>query len=89
MMPVSGHGALPLDDADTHHASIGAFSRAGNYLGTPAIALPAGFDEAQMPIGVQLLSPVGTDRHLLNMASALAPLLLLDPRTPALERWGL
>lgn len=89
MMPVSGHGALPLDDADTHHASIGTFSRAGNYLGTPAIALPAGFDEAQMPIGVQLLSPVGTDRHLLNMASALAPLLLLDPRTPALERWGL
>lgn len=89
LMPVSGHGALPLDDEDTHHASIGQFSRAGNYLGTPAIALPAGFDEAQMPIGVQLLSPVSTDMHLLKIASAMAPSLLLDARKPALERWGL
>ena len=73
LMPVSSHGALPLDDQDAAHVSIGTFSRASNYLGTPAIALPAGFDEAQMPIGVQLLSPVSTDMHLLNMASAMAP----------------
>lgn len=89
LMPVSGHGALPLDDADTDHASIGRFSRASNYLGTPAIALPAGFDEAEMPIGVQLLSPVFTDTHLLQVASAMAPSLLLDERKPELERWGL
>lgn len=89
LMPVSGHGALPLDDQDAAHVSIGTFSRASNYLGTPAIALPAGFDEAQMPIGVQLLSPVSTDMHLLNMASAMAPALLLDERKPELGRWGL
>lgn len=89
LMPVSGHGALPLDDQDADHASIGKFSRASNYLGTPAIALPAGFDEAQMPIGVQLLSPVFTDMHLLNIASAMAPSLLLDARQPELGRWGL
>ncbi|NMY96025.1 amidase [Pseudomonas proteolytica] len=89
LMPVSGHGALPLDDQDADHASIGKFSRASNYLGTPAIALPAGFEEAQMPIGVQLLSPVFTDMHLLNIASAMAPALLLDERRPELGRWGL
>lgn len=89
LMPVSSHGALPLDDEDANHASIGKFSRASNYLGTPAIALPAGFDEAQMPIGVQLLGPVFTDMHLLKTASAMAPSLLLDGRTPELERWGL
>jgi aspartyl-tRNA(Asn)/glutamyl-tRNA(Gln) amidotransferase subunit A len=89
LMPVSSHGALPLDDQDAAHVSIGTFSRASNYLGTPAIALPAGFDEAQMPIGVQLLSPVSTDMHLLNMASAMAPALLLDERKPELGRWGL
>lgn len=89
LMPVSGHGALPLDDQDADHASIGKFSRASNYLGTPAIALPSGFDEAQMPIGVQLLSPVFTDMHLLNIASAMAPALLLDERKPELGRWGL
>lgn len=89
LMPVSGHGALPLDEQDTHHASIGSFCRAANYLGTPAIALPAGFDEAQMPIGVQLLSPVSSDMHLLRTASAMAPTLLLDERKPELERWGL
>ncbi|NMY86671.1 amidase [Pseudomonas sp. WS 5411] len=89
LMPVSSHGALPLDDEDTNHASIGKFSRAGNYLGIPAIALPAGFDEAQMPIGMQLLSPVFTDMHLLKTASAMAPSLLLDERRPELGRWRL
>ncbi|KMM84107.1 amidase [Pseudomonas taetrolens] len=89
LMPVSSHGALPLDDEDTNHASIGKFSRASNYLGTPAIALPAGFDEAEMPIGVQLLSPVFTDMYLLKIASAMAPSLLLEERKPELGRWGL
>ena len=89
LMPVGGHGALPLDLEDSGHASIGQFSRAANYLDFPAIALPAGFDGAGMPFGVQLLSPVLADAHLLQMASAMAPSLLLEHRTPELAHWGL
>lgn len=89
LMPVSGHGALPLDDKDCRHASIGQFSRAANYLDFPAIALPAGFDDAGMPIGVQLLSPIRSDARLLLLARAMAPSIRLEQRAPELGFWGL
>lgn len=90
LLPATGHGALPLDPADNAHASIGRFCRAGNFLGTPAIALPAGFDDSSMPVGVQLMSPPLADRQLLAIACALAPTLQAPGRgTPDLKHWGL
>lgn len=90
LMPATGHGALPLDAADSAHVSIGRFCRAGNFLGTPAIALPAGFDDSGMPVGVQLMAPPLADRQLLAAAAALAPALQAPgPLNPDLSHWGL
>ena len=90
LMPATGHGALPLDPSDSAHASIGRFCRAGNFLGSPAIALPAGFDDSGMPVGVQLMAPPLADRQLLAVAAALAPALQAPGRaTPDLSHWGL
>ncbi|MGC7403586.1 amidase [Pandoraea pneumonica] len=90
LLPATGHGALPLDPADSAHVSIGRFCRAGNFLGTPAIALPAGFDDSGMPVGVQLMAPPLADRQLLAIAAALAPALQAPgPVTPDLRHWGL
>lgn len=90
LIPATGHGALPLDPTDSAHASIGSFCRAGNFLGTPAIALPAGFDDSGMPVGVQLMAPPLADRQLLAVAAALAPALRAPgPVTPDLTHWGL
>ncbi|WP_324622806.1 amidase [Delftia lacustris] len=90
LMPATGHGALPLDSEDRAHASIGHFCRAGNFLGAPAIALPAGFDDNGMPVGVQLMASPLADRQLLSVASALAPTLRASGKeTPDLQRWKL
>lgn len=90
LLPATGHGALPLDPADSAHVSIGRFCRAGNFLGTPAIALPAGFDDSRMPVGVQLMAPPLADRQLLAVAAALAPALQAPgPVNPDLGHWGL
>jgi len=89
LMPVSDHGALPLDAGDAAHAGIGKFCRAGNFLGAPAIALPAGFDTAGMPIGVQLMAPPLADKLLLDRAEAMAAVLRTDDRHPQLAQRGL
>jgi amidase len=39
-----------------------------NLLGYPVAALPAGFDEVGLPIGVQLGGPAGSERRLLSLA---------------------
>ena len=39
-----------------------------NLLGYPAAALPAGFDDAGLPIGVQLAGPARTEKRLLSLA---------------------
>ncbi|HET9141856.1 amidase family protein, partial [Actinophytocola sp.] len=39
-----------------------------NVLGYPAAALPAGWDGAGLPIGVQLIGPAGAERRLLSLS---------------------
>ena len=45
-----------------------------NVAGCPALALPFGSDAAGLPIGVQLMGPIGSDLALLTLAEALASL---------------
>ena len=42
-----------------------------NYLGNPAAALPAGFDEDGLPTAVQLVAPVNGETTLLSLAGQL------------------
>jgi aspartyl-tRNA(Asn)/glutamyl-tRNA(Gln) amidotransferase subunit A len=41
-----------------------------NYLGVPALSVPAGFDAAGMPVGMQLVGPPFAERRLLRVAEA-------------------
>jgi len=46
------------------------FTAAFNYSGQPSLTLPAGFDAEGMPIGVQLIGPLGGDARLLAAGMA-------------------
>lgn len=41
-----------------------------NYLGLPALSMPAGFDAAGMPVGLQLVGPPFAESRLLRVAAA-------------------
>lgn len=65
--PVPTIAETTRGDAGTIEARIGRFSywtRAVNFLGLPALALPAGFTAIGLPMGVQLIGPPGSDAAL-------------------------
>jgi len=55
--------AMYLADIFTVHANIS---------GNPALSLPYGKDKNDLPIGIQLMAPVGKDSDLLSLASLLS-----------------
>lgn len=54
---------VPVNQAD--------FTAFANFAHLPAISLPMGLDEKDLPIGIQLMAKSGRDRALLGMALAL------------------
>ena len=57
-----------------------------NYLGVPAISLPARFTADGMPIGVQIVAKPGNDEGLLRLAALLAS--EMERPRPWPFRWG-
>ncbi len=63
--------------------------------GLPAIAIPAGLDDADMPVGVELLGRPGSDEALVAMAAAFEavrgplPAAPVPPASPALSALGI
>jgi aspartyl-tRNA(Asn)/glutamyl-tRNA(Gln) amidotransferase subunit A len=53
-----------------------------NMSGQPAITLPVGFTSAGLPVGVQLVGPVGGDDLVLDAAARLEADLALRPTSP-------
>ena len=56
-------GRAPANQAD--------FTGLANIAGLPAIALPSGWNDAGLPISVQLVGPAGSERRLIALAKRL------------------
>jgi aspartyl-tRNA(Asn)/glutamyl-tRNA(Gln) amidotransferase subunit A len=71
MMPVSPTTAFKLgekvDDPLTMYLSD-VYTISANLAGVPAISVPCGSDENNLPIGLQILSPVFTEDRILRIA---------------------
>jgi aspartyl-tRNA(Asn)/glutamyl-tRNA(Gln) amidotransferase subunit A len=71
MMPVSPTTAFKIgekiNDPLTMYLSD-VYTISANLAGIPAISVPCGFDKKNLPIGLQILSPVFTEDRLLRIA---------------------
>ncbi|MCF3643053.1 amidase [Rhizobium sp. TRM95111] len=70
-------GSFPTDhtDANLHFSRMAAFAplaTLANISGVPALTLPFGADGDGLPLPVQLVGPMGSDRILLALADRLA-----------------
>lgn len=54
--------------ASPEHAGDSVMNRAWTLLGVPCIALPAGFGDQGLPLGIQLVGEAGRDESLLGVA---------------------
>lgn len=71
--PKLGHLApdVPFEELRTRLLTLLPFTPVQNISGGPAISLPMAESQAGLPIGVQLASPAGQERRLLELAFAL------------------
>ncbi len=71
MMPVSPTTAFKLGEKTTDPLQMyleDIYTIAVNLAGIPGISVPCGFDDKQLPIGLQILSPTFTEDKLLRIA---------------------
>jgi amidase len=50
--------------------------------GCPVLALPCGFTPEGLPVGVQVIGPVGSDARLIAIGAYLEQVLDVSPRVP-------
>ena len=73
VMPIRTPRVNEVDPASSHFNprtlyALSRFTRFVNYLGLPALAVPAGFDSGGMPVGLQLIGRPGSEALLLRIA---------------------
>ncbi len=83
-IPVSPFAAqlYGIDNDPTRHIEHLKYTGIFNLTGQPAISIPAAFDEAGMPIGIQLATNLYEDEKLLWIAQQVESLLGFDNTRP-------
>jgi aspartyl-tRNA(Asn)/glutamyl-tRNA(Gln) amidotransferase subunit A len=84
LAPTVPMAACPLEAVDEAATPLASFTRAGNYLDTCALSLPAGFTGDGLPVGAQLLGRPGADTTLLRIGIAFQRATDWHRRTPDL-----
>jgi len=84
LTPTVPMAACPVEAVDETTTPMASFTRAGNYLDTCALSLPAGFSGQGLPVGAQLLGRPGTDAALLRIGIAFQHITDWHRRTPDL-----
>ncbi len=70
--PLIGAETVTIDgeEEDTRMAST-RLMRGANALGLPALSMPSGFSDAQLPMGLQIMGPLWQEARILKIAAAL------------------
>lgn len=83
LTPAVPFPAVPVAEVDETTVPLALYGRPANYVGACALALPAGFSDAGLPLAVQLMGRAFGEDSLLALGTALEPRLSPDRRTPA------
>jgi aspartyl-tRNA(Asn)/glutamyl-tRNA(Gln) amidotransferase subunit A len=85
LLPTTVVSALPVDRVDETVPTMPQLTRPVNYLGLSALAVPCGFDDAGLPLSLQIVAPPDAEALLLRIGRAYEQAVCLE-RHPDLER---
>ncbi len=88
LTPAVPIAACPVDAVDETVAPLASFTRAGNFLDACGLALPAGFSDNGLPVGVQLLGRPFDEATLLRIGRAFQHVTDWHRRTPDLTEFS-
>ena len=80
--PKIGQSTIDLDGEEDVRIASTRLARGVNVLGLPALSLPCGFDEAGLPIGLQIIGPGFQEGLILRVGAALEDAMDLSQRRP-------
>jgi aspartyl-tRNA(Asn)/glutamyl-tRNA(Gln) amidotransferase subunit A len=86
LLPATPMVACPIEEVDEKTTPLVTFTRAGNFFGACALALPAGISAGGLPVGVQLKAKPFADGVLLRLGRAFQDVTDWHGRTPDLSR---